>query len=183
MKNISANRLKVAIDINQDILPSFGLGGLLIGMHVEDIQHLFEWDLKVRGGGNFLLQNLTVRYFLAKRTIGVDVDVRNGIIFRISALEGYKGLLMDKVSVEMNTGKAISLMPSLKYYEAENILTSKAVSGFCIELADDYSPEEVERFPIHAISVFQGDNAIQAEIDGATRLRRITSSALEKWLT
>lgn len=143
------------LELDAPITPGKGLGGLVLGTKISDMQHLLH-GLGITRPGNFkLVAPFDARYFLASGEIVIAVDVRNGKIFMLSACNGYTGTLFEKITVGMKVKDAMCLVPDLYYDEVEEMIMCKGLSGVSIDIsASDPSPDLVPNLFISAINVY-----------------------------
>jgi hypothetical protein len=143
------------MDVNAPIIPNQGLGGMSLRTKIIDIQDIF-LGLGITEAGHFNLKfPFDARYYLGKGEIVVCVDVRNGKIFMLSACEGYKGVLWEKIFVGMKVKDALALEPRLYYDEAEELILCKDCPGLSIDISEIDPPVElVPELPITAINVY-----------------------------
>jgi len=143
------------IQLDGEIVPNVGLGGLRLRSKLFDIQDLiYAWASPDKPSYE-LISPFEARYRLGAGAVGIGVDVRNGKVFKLSAYPRYKGKLFGKIDVGMNIRDAITVEPSLYYDEADGLIRCLGVKGLAIDLsADDPPPELVPTLKIAAISVF-----------------------------
>lgn len=143
------------VRVDAPIIPNHSLGGFTLRNPIRDYQEHFT-TLAVAGEMVYKLPRLfEARYQLAHGAIAVACDVRNGKIFRVSAYEGYQGLLFDKIALGMSVREAIALVPELYYDEAEETILCKGCEGVALDVQEiDPPPELVKDLTLHAINVF-----------------------------
>jgi hypothetical protein len=102
-----------------------------------------------------LVSPLEARYEFTDYRLQVYVDVRNGKIYKLAALPGYKGLLFNKIYVDMKVSEAMALEPALYYDEATEVIRCKNILGLAIDVPEtDPPPELVPGMTISAISIY-----------------------------
>ena len=91
-------------------------------------------------------------------SVGMAVDVRDGIVFALSALEGYGGGLYDKIRVGMTFAEAQAQEPRLHYDHLRDEARVEGVEGLELLLDDsDPEPEYLDETTITEICVFLPD--------------------------
>jgi hypothetical protein len=147
---------QLRLTLDESIMPSEGLGGLRLRTHITALDDLLErvYIGKLTGDRWYELVNLyEARYDLG--AVQVGVDVRNGKIFKLTASEGYNGLLFGKIWVGMSVTEAMAAEPLLYYDEVEEGLYVRDCPGVVLDIAEiDPRPDEVASYPIVGISVF-----------------------------
>jgi hypothetical protein len=136
------------------IVPDWGLGGLTLRTRMLDVQDLF-YGLGLYSKGSYrLVTPFEARYRLEEHRIEIAIDVRNGKIFKLMAIEGYSGLLFGGVAVGMLVREATDLVPDLYYSEADEGILCRGVAGLFIDISEtDPPPELVPSLSITSISV------------------------------
>jgi hypothetical protein len=87
--------------------------------------------------------------------VGIGVDVRDGIVFTLSALEGYEGGLFDKIRVGMTFAEARAQEPRLHYDHHRDEARVEGVEGLELVLDDaDPEPEYLDETTIEEICVY-----------------------------
>ncbi len=146
---------QIGIDVDAPILPGEGLGGLHLRIPIAQLQRVLEEQLVAAGGRLDWLSmaNLAeAKYRLGP--IEIAVDVRNGKVFKLTALSGYRGLLFGQLAVGMPVAHALELDPRLSYDEAEEVLLVRGCNGVTLDVpAIDPNPQAVPAMRIQAISV------------------------------
>jgi hypothetical protein len=140
------------------IVPNVGLGGLELRRPIAEIAPLLN-----RLPGRYTRKDWVevdppweIRYLLG--AVMVAADVRTGMIFKLSALEGYTGLLFDEISVGMTVRDAQRLEPQLYYDEGRELLLVRDTPGVSLDVPEiDPDPAEVPAMRISAISVFAAE--------------------------
>jgi hypothetical protein len=101
------------------------------------------------------LGELTTRRPELPSSVGIGVDVRDGIVFTLSALEGYEGRLFDKIRVGMTFAEARAQEPRLHYDQLRDEARVEGFQGLELVL-DDADPEEeyLDETTIEEICVF-----------------------------
>jgi hypothetical protein len=131
------------------------LGGLRVRVPFADVQPLLlDHYIEVFGSLDWLEMTHFAEATYRLGPISVAVDVRNGKIFKLTALSGYRGRLFGKLAVDMPVARAMELEPRLYYDEAEELLRIKGCDGVSLDVpADDPDPRDVPAHRISAISV------------------------------
>lgn len=104
------------IDINAPIIPYEGMGGIKLYSTIKDLKEILS-DSKVKAT---VLNNLWIRYDI-EDYLHLFFNLVNGKLFRITTLNGYKGLLWNKISVGMKAEEFIKIEPSFKYDDFEEV--------------------------------------------------------------
>ena len=91
-------------------------------------------------------------------SVEIAVDVRDGIVFALSALEGYQGRLFDKVHVGMSFAEARAEEPRLHYDSLRSETKVEGLEGLEVFLDDnDPEPDYLDETTIKEICVFLPD--------------------------
>jgi hypothetical protein len=142
---------EIVIDLDADIVPDEGLGGLHLRTTVQDLMPLID-------GGQEAVPRTTgyeATYKLEEGIVEAAVDTRNGKVFRLTAHIGYRGKLFGTISVGMRISDAMVADHRVRYDEIEECVVGAGVDGVAIEVPEvDPIPETVPSMPIHAISVY-----------------------------
>jgi hypothetical protein len=143
------------IDLDAPIVPGDGLGGLHVRVPLAQVQSLFvEHLLATNGRLDWLSMTHLAEATYRLGPVQIAVDVRNGKIFKLTALSGYRGQLFEKLAVDMSVARAMELEPRLYYDESEEMLLIKGCHGVSLDVpAVDPDPREVPTYRISAISV------------------------------
>ncbi|MGK9172781.1 hypothetical protein KXR87_06085 [Yokenella regensburgei] len=135
------------IDIRSEIKPANGLGGILLG------EPLLKYEFLLKGKFVKYKQDslFSVRYLLPDYPIEIGIDIRSGIIYKISAINGYLGLYKN-----LSVGSPIKKIGRDFFYdECDEGFVSKEVPGIIIEPdIDDPLPDELKTAHIGVISVY-----------------------------
>ena len=112
------------LDINAPIIPFEGLGGISLYSTREELKELLNSKTSVK----HTIFDGTIEY-----QIGNDVllffSLANDRLFKISALENYKGKLFKKIKIGTTEEELIAIEPSFKYNNFEEFWeTSKGAS-------------------------------------------------------
>ncbi|MDX2074914.1 MAG: hypothetical protein SFZ02_00665 [bacterium] len=143
--------------LDEPIIPAKSLGGINLGEKIiqADLQEMIKHQSLLKPEIYTLVSPFQVRYTLENSSIYVSVDVRNGKIFHLVALEGYTGKLFDKITVGMKIGDAMKLVPDLYYDEAQEQVLCKDILGIAIDPPEvDPPPDLVPDMVISAINIF-----------------------------
>jgi hypothetical protein len=88
-------------------------------------------------------------------SVEIAVDVRDGIVFALSALEGYQGRLFDKIHVGMTFAEAREQDSRLHYDFLRDEAGIEGIEGLEVVLDDsDPGPEYLDETRIREICVF-----------------------------
>ena len=91
-------------------------------------------------------------------SVEIAVDVRDGIVFALSALEGYEGRLFDKIRVGMTLAEARAEEPQLHYDSLRSETKVEGMEGLELFLDDnDPEPDYLDETTIEEICVFLPD--------------------------
>ncbi|SHJ81824.1 hypothetical protein SAMN02745248_01022 [Hathewaya proteolytica DSM 3090] len=107
------------IDINEPIIPYQGIGGIKLYSTIRELKPLLE-DRKVKAQ---ILNNLWIRYEIAD-SLYLFFNLVNGKLFKITTLNGYKGLLWGKIGVGMKAQDFMKIEPSFNYDDFEEVYES-----------------------------------------------------------
>ncbi len=143
------------VDLHADITPALGLGGFRVGALIREFSTLVS-ALDLRHEVAYELVSLyEARYRLGAGAIEVVVDVRNGKIARVTAYEGYRGVLFGAIRPGMTAREVMQHESRLHYNEAESLILCRGVDGISLDVAEsDPDPERVPELTIMAVSVF-----------------------------
>jgi len=150
------------LDLNEPISPDVGLGGLRLRTSLIFIQKSITHALVSRTGRYEMVDAFEARYYVAEGAVAIGVDIRNGKVFRLSAMRGYTGVLFGRVAVGMRVSEAFALVPNLYHNEALGLIKCRDphqgdadIAGLAIDVGvDDPVPRLVPSMSIHAISVY-----------------------------
>ncbi len=107
------------INLEAPIIPWIGMGGIKLYSHISDLKSLLESEnLEC-----FLYDKFLVRYEI-KGKIYLFFNLINGKLFKITTLEGYKGLLFDEIYVGQKTEDMLRVDTSFEYDEFEEVYVS-----------------------------------------------------------
>ena len=138
-----------------DILPAYGLGGISLGKRITEYSDLLErYDV----AGKLSYEQISIystRYSFENTPIEIDVDTRIGVIYKVSALEGYYGSLLGQIKIGSPANEILSMGRGFYYDECDEAILSKEIPGVAIELnEDDPLPNEIKSLFVKYISVF-----------------------------
>jgi hypothetical protein len=150
------------------IEPGFGLGGIRLGRPIQELRPLLEESFLIRGDEElwyWMSSPWEVRYTLGPVEIGVDV--RSGRIFKLTAREGYRGTLFDRIRVGMIVADVMALDQRVAYDEVEALLTVRGCTGITLDVAAlDPDLRDVPMLRITAISVLDHEALADAPVAG-----------------
>ncbi len=135
------------INIRAEIIPAIGLGGILLG------ESLVKYETWLRSGFVKYQQDslFSVKYLLPEYPIEIGVNIRDGNIYRISALNGYLGKY-NNLGIGMPV-KQIGC--DFTYDDCDEGFINKGIPGLIIEPdIDDPLPDELEKARIGVITVY-----------------------------
>jgi len=135
------------IDLDADIVPARGLGGLVLGTRATDILD----DLLSKGIEREWVSQTDLRYHLGDGEVEAGFWVPEGRLNRLTAREGYRGRLLGAIAVGMPIALAILAEPRLRRMPRGDAFVCDAIPGFAIEVRRVESGEEV----IDGIAVFR----------------------------
>lgn len=139
---------------NDDILPNVALGGCQLRISLKEVQSDLIGLGLYRPGRYRLRDPFEAIYEVSEYSIGITVDVRNGKIFRICALEGYEGKLFSNIYAGQSVSEAMKMDDRIFYHEPEGVLYFKDCPGVLLDIGDDPPAEIVPQLSIVAICVF-----------------------------
>lgn len=118
------------IDLDADIVPGKGLGGLSIGTKALDVQDTLFSDVMTRE----FVSSVDLRYHLGKEgEVEAGFDLRTGQITRLTARQGYRGRLLGKITVGMTWEDAVAADTRIMR-EGDDWAVVQGVPGVRIEL-------------------------------------------------
>lgn len=143
------------LSIYADIVPDRGLGNLALRTHISKLYDLISGLGQWKEGSCNLISPYEAIFRPGKGEIEISVDIRNGKVFKLTASDGYKGKLFGQIGVGMNIGQLISSFPDFYYYEAEEYIACKGVSGIALSISETDPPlEKLPYLSVSAISVY-----------------------------
>lgn len=143
------------MNLNADIIPSVSLGGFVIGRPISEYLDYLEKYYLLNKLDYFQTDIYSVQYIVTNVPVEVYVDIRDGRIYKISAVKGYKGKYADLIKVGMSAQKILELGKHFYYDECDQGIFSNEIDGIVFELNDeDPYYEEIESLNIEAITVF-----------------------------
>jgi hypothetical protein len=143
-------------DVRADIIPGQSIGGVSLRTPLLEFHDdLMDYSVRRLDSPFYELVSIyEARYKVADGAIMICADVRNGKIFKVCALEGYRGKLSGRLGVGMRVSDAMAREPRLYYNESEEVLLIDGVDGVSLDVpVVDPFPEEVPGMCISAISV------------------------------
>ncbi|WP_144395464.1 hypothetical protein [Pleionea sediminis] len=143
------------MNIENEIIPGKSLGGIELGRNVADYSQLLEskeLSEKLRYKQTSIY---STRYWVEGIPIEINVDTRTGVIYKISAINGYKGALNSSIKIGTPVTELMKAKPDFYYDECDEAFYSKEVDGIAIEVdEDDPLPEELIELKVEVITVF-----------------------------
>jgi hypothetical protein len=107
------------IDLNAPIIPWEGMGGIKLYSHIsqffDTIDNLDESDV--------LLGKFLIRYEL-ESSVDLWFNLMNSKLFKITALEDYKGKLFGNIHIGMHIDDVLKIEPSFVYDDFEEVYCS-----------------------------------------------------------
>lgn len=146
------------IRVSAPIVPNQSLGGLTLRSHVTDLQELLE-DTYITNEGTDSWYRLTrlVEARFAIPPIELAIDIRTGMLFRLTAMEGYERGF-GAIRIGMRVEEAMTLEAGLYYEDVDEVLVLRGVEGISFDLdQEDLKLDEVRSASISAISVFAAE--------------------------
>jgi len=114
------------ININAEILPWKGLGGVTLNSNINSLKQILDSTEIIPS----ILGKYIIKYQL-NDTIEFWFNILNGKLFKITALQNYSGTLWNSISIGMDMAKIQQLKPEFVYEDFEEIYISK--NGVIIE--------------------------------------------------
>ncbi|MCQ4637787.1 hypothetical protein NE619_13715 [Anaerovorax odorimutans] len=108
------------IDITAPIIPWEGLGGIKLYSHIRELKELVESE-NTKASIPF---GLFLRYDIDEK-ISLHFNIYNGKLYKITALEKYRGKLFDQIYIGQSIKETLELEPSLIYDDFEEVYESK----------------------------------------------------------
>ena len=107
------------IDLNAPIIPWIGLGNIKLYSTIESLRDVLELESVKR----FEYYKDLVRYEI-QGEVYLFFNMRNGKLFKITALENYRGALFEKIKMGMNLKDVLEIEPSFRYDDFEEVYCS-----------------------------------------------------------
>jgi hypothetical protein len=114
------------LDLNAPIIPWKGMGNVVLYTHLRDLHE----SMKKENIKAFLYDNYLVRYEILDK-IYLFFNLVNGKLFKITALENYKGKLFGDIYIGMHIDEVLKREPSFVYDDFEEVYCSS--KGIYIE--------------------------------------------------
>lgn len=143
------------MDATADIIPAVSLGGFTLRKKITDYSEVLErynllGKLRYEQVGIY-----STRYSFAGFPVEINVDTRTGMIYKISAIEGYLGKLNESIGIGSSANDVLSLGHGFYYDDCDEAILSKEIRGVAIELnEEDPLPGEISSLDVEAISIF-----------------------------
>ena len=131
------------VSVEAEILPSLGLGGLLLGQSLKPLP----WQEKWQETGPI------VRGTVADGTIEIVGDSETDRIIGLAALPGYRGQLPGPITLGMTMGEALQRMPQLRVHDLDSSLYEPERLGFLLRPQEDADRDWMQA-PIGSISIW-----------------------------
>ena len=146
------------MNVNEKIIPGKGLGGFSIGHKISDHSKLLEKH-NILGRLRFAQVGIySTQYLISDSPIEIYVDTRTGLIYKISAVNGYKGKFDNSVGIGTSAKNVLGLGKHFYYSELDEVILSSQIDGIAFELNEnDPLPEEIDELNVEAITVFNPD--------------------------
>lgn len=107
------------INLQANIEPWKGLGGIRLYAHISEYQELLELSrAKTHMLGRFL-----IRYEIENQVF-MWFNIVNGKLFKITACKQYKGKLFDKITIGMEMEQVLKIDNSFMYNDFEEVYES-----------------------------------------------------------
>jgi hypothetical protein len=143
------------MDVKLNIIPATSLGGFNLRAKISEYSELIERYLIL---DKLIFKQVgvyTTCYSFLDVPLELFVDTRTGLIFKISALEGYQGKFCGQIKIGSSARDVLGLGNGFYYDECDEAILSKEIDGIAFELNDeDPLPEEVTSLDVEAITVF-----------------------------
>ena len=139
----------MGIDIYAPIIPYEGLGGIKLYSTREELKDILEMDGVTKDkepwGG-------AIQYYIEYK-ISLIFCVANDKLYKIAALEGYKGKAFGKVGIGMTEKELVEAEPSFIYDDFEEIwITHKGIA-----ITMNYSTHRVDCIGVHVAEMCKSD--------------------------
>lgn len=144
------------IDTYAPILPNESLGNILLRETKDNLLNIFNKN-KIIYNTSYEKENDTrvLLYTILNDSITVAVDNRNSKIFRITAKDGYKGRLINKIKIGDTLSDVFEIDESFKYSERDDAVLSDKFPGVSLDLeVSDYLISTLKNPKVQYISVF-----------------------------
>ena len=138
----------IKMNFTDKIIPAKSLGGVKLGKTINNylMEELMDKEIT----------NDVIIYKNKRCFIEIFVNKTTKIIYKISALYGYKGLFDNYISVGNDAIKILNTYNDFFLDECEEGILSKEIKGIFIELdKEDPLIEELDKLKIEAITIFQ----------------------------
>lgn len=144
-------------DINAPIVAASSLGNVRVGGQLSNYQGLLKFYAQNGELSFHKLNDFTGKYQIESFPIEIFVNVETDLIYKISALLGYKGKYRDSISVGQTAGEIMTIDGSLYYDEMYESVLSKEEEGVVFEFSEDepWTEEtDIKNLVIKYITVF-----------------------------
>lgn len=147
------------LDRNLPITES-SIGGFKLLEHINTY-----WDLVEKNYGRNQTKDLyrlekyhTVRYGFEDLHVELSIDVRTGIIYRITALAGYQGKFLNNIGIGTPIPDVLSMDLGFEYRDAEDAFqTTKYYNLWLEQNISDPLPEDYPDLKIESITISDRD--------------------------
>lgn len=150
--------MNINLDKYQEIIEGKSLGGVSLGEKISNYSELLEKfntldNLEFEQDGIY-----STVYKISDYPIEIYVDTRTGLIYKLSALQGYLGSFKNKIKLGISAKELLKADKNFYYSEFDEAILSKTFDGIVFEVEeDDPLPYEVEKQTIVAITIFIPD--------------------------
>jgi hypothetical protein len=151
----------MTLDTTAPIKPNESLGGIRLRTHIGELQNLIEeaWISQISHGETtrvFLGGPFEACYTIAEVVV-VSADIRNGSVYKLSAINGYRGTLFDNVRIGTRVSDVLAL-PGATYDDCDQAIVFDNTPGVALSVsADDPCIEELQNLSVTAITVFAAE--------------------------
>lgn len=106
----------------------------------------------------------TMRYGFEDLHVELSVDVRTGIVYRISALAGYKGMFLDSIGIGTSIPEVLAMDLGVEYRDVEDAFQTTQYYNLWLEQdISDPLPEDYPDLKIESITISDRDYIDLAE--------------------
>jgi hypothetical protein len=152
------------------ITPGVGLGGLQLGLHVMHYHWLVGFDARVQESSALFTFEAMYGVFgpgAEAPVVAISVDVRDGVVFKLTALHGYQGSY-ESLTVGM-AADDLRRDERFAWNDLQDCVDVKGVEGLAIlpHLPDDrdITETEIPARPVKEIAVFLPERGLSPTIN------------------